>query len=156
MPLAVRATVAKRDERHTVCMTWLVRSAGQSLGLILGSIILRDHLDKRFQEQGFPTGLVQGLFRGHEEHDSGAGMNQQQYETMIQAVATAIREIWTPAAILAGSSLVYALGAKCARIEGETDNESEQETAMHPEGVFRPQEKRSQALNPSSSILLEE
>jgi MFS family permease len=118
MGVGIQATVDPRDAGHAVCMTLLLRPAGQCLGIAVGQAIFSTRLDHIFNESGFPDGFAQDLMmyarRGLDPDQSGMNpLTAALIPTIIDAIIEALAAVWIAGAVLSGIALLLTLTIRC-------------------------------------------
>lgn len=127
MSIGVSATVSPRDTGHAICMIFLMRPAGQTMGLTLGLILFVSRLNLFLSEKGYPRNAAQDLMKYiHSPLYSGLGDN----DTIIEGVLKARNTVFYFGLALAGAAVVLNLIARCPDIpedEGDEENEANEE-----------------------------
>lgn len=121
MAIGIQATVDRMDAGYAICLTLLLRPAGQCLGVAIGQAFFAKRLDTIFSRDGFPDGFAQEVMgyirRGLDPEttgmDSGAA---ERIPVIIDGIVEALRTVWIVAAVLAGLALILTCWAECPRL----------------------------------------
>lgn len=157
MTVAIQATVDRADAGYAICMTLLLRPAGQCLGVALGQAVFARRLDAIFTRDGFPDGFAQrvvGYIRRGLDPDM-PGMDGPETAAriplIIDGIVEALRAIWIVGAVLAALALLLTCWAQCPRLPDDT-LECEQNVILgdgkpgaHPREDFQERRVKSRA-----------
>ena len=118
MGVGIQATVDPRDAGHAICMTLLLRPAGQCLGIAVGQAIFSTRLDKIFSNDGFPDGFAQDLMeyvrRGLDPDKPGMDpLTAARIPAIIDAIIEALAAVWIAGAALSGLAFILTSTMKC-------------------------------------------
>lgn len=118
MTVGIQATVDQEDAGYAICMTLLMRPAGQCLGVAIGQAIFAKRLDVIFTRDGFPDGFAQEVLghirRGLDPDTSGMDPGKAaDVPLIIGGIVEALRSIWIAGAVVAGLAFILTCCAKC-------------------------------------------
>lgn len=151
-----QATVKKEDDSSALCMAWLASSAGQTLGLVIGSGIFVSKVGRVLQEQDFSRGAAEGLLPFLRGNGSLQEMSSPQHEIIVQAIVDALQAIWIVAAGLAVLALILSLIAMCPCLKDGAGSESEEETMVNSSDITETLDSTDFWIHHSDSFLREE
>ena len=113
MSIGVQATVAEADAGHAVAMMYVLRAAGQTLGIAVGQSVFSSRLSDLLERQGLGGDAAQSLIKSmRHSTPPGGGRGSQQ----VDAVVDSLRAVWFTGAALATLAAVLAFCTKCPRL----------------------------------------
>ncbi|CAH0052769.1 unnamed protein product [Clonostachys solani] len=134
MAVGIQGNVDREDAGHAICMTFLMRPAGQCLGIAVGLAVFSSRLEKLLVAQRFPAVLAQGLMK-HARTGMGRETTEihpfllKEIPRIVDCVMEALQGVWTTGAAIAGFAMLLTLCIKTPRIKKD-----DQTKGPHPGG----------------------
>ncbi|KAH7126220.1 major facilitator superfamily domain-containing protein [Dactylonectria estremocensis] len=119
MSVGVQATVGRKDAGHAVAMIYVLRSAGQCLGVAVGLSVFSSRLRFGLQELGQGKDAAQDTMKAIRHSIKTGDLADA---AMLDAVVTALSLVWVTGCAIAAVSGILAICTKCPPLpEDETD-----------------------------------
>ncbi|KAI5467784.1 major facilitator superfamily domain-containing protein [Mariannaea sp. PMI_226] len=113
MTFGVQATTSNEDAGHAVAMVYLLRSAGQCLGVAIGLAVFSSRLQQELRKLGKDEGTAQGTIKTM-RHSLRIGGPED--TAVLEAVVAALRAVWVTGCAMAFVAGILTLAIKCPRL----------------------------------------
>ena len=127
MSVGIQSTVDKADAGHAICMTLLMRPAGQALGIALGLTVFSTIFINRVMSYGFSAVESFRMMRKLAAHPVITTFTN---ETVVEATMNGLRGVWIMGTAVAGLGLVLTIVAKCPRLPPDGQGGGDEEVQV--------------------------
>ncbi|KAF7534302.1 hypothetical protein G7Z17_g13384 [Cylindrodendrum hubeiense] len=130
MSVGVQATVERADAGHAIAMIYVLRSAGQCLGVAVGLSVFSSRLRLGLEELGHGKDAAQNTMKAIRHSLRTGGLADV---AMLDAVITALGYVWVTGCAMAAVAGILALCTKCPHLpRDEADFPAQAQTTGSP------------------------
>ena len=113
MSVGIQATVNKEDAGHAICMTLLMRPAGQALGIAIGLTVFATIFNDRLASYGISESDSSEIMKELASHSSVDILSDKK---LVDATINGLQGVWIMGSVVAGLGMVLSTVAKCPRL----------------------------------------
>ncbi|KAK7433164.1 hypothetical protein QQZ08_000095 [Neonectria magnoliae] len=121
MTVGVQATVERSDAKHATAMVYVLRSAGQCLGIAIGLSVFSSRLQLELEELGHDRDAAKNTMKAIRHSLRTGGLKDI---AMLKAVVTALDCVWVTGCAMAAVAGILALCTRCPRLPKDEEDEA--------------------------------